>query len=205
MFEFAEDGASARLLAQLRFVGEVDRLKEVLRRTALIGGARRENSAEHSWHVALAAVVLAEYARETLDVAHVVKMLLVHDVVEIDAGDTFAYDLVGKASQAAREAAAAHHLFGLLPLEQGDALRALWEEFEACTTAEAKFANAMDRLLPALQNYANGGGTWRDAQVNQPRVVERLQPIDEGAPALWEFVEGLLADATARGWIAPGP
>ncbi len=198
MYDFAGNGASARLLAQLTFLGEIDRLKQILRRTSLIGGSRRENSAEHSWHVALAAVMLAEHANGEVDVAHVVKMLLVHDLVEIDAGDTFAYDVVGKATQVERELAAAKHIFGLLPENQGAELMALWQEFDGRTTRESKFANAMDRLLPALQNYANEGGTWRDPRVTYARVVERMQPVEEGAPDVGAFVAAMIADATAR-------
>lgn len=203
VYEFAGNPASPRLMAQIGFLAEIDRLKQVLRRTSLIGGTRRENSAEHSWHITVAALILAEYAAAEVDITHVIKMLLVHDLVEISAGDTFAFDLTAKASQAERELAAATELFGVLPAEQGAELMALWREFEARETAAAQFANAMDRLLPALQNFANEGGTWREAQVNRPRVIDRLQPIGDGAPEVWAFVAELVDEATVRGWILP--
>ena len=201
MYEFAGNPASPRLMAQIRFLAEIDRLKQVLRRTSLIGGLRRENTAEHSWHITVAAMILAEYADPDVDPVHVLKMLLVHDLVEIGAGDTFAFDATAKASQAERELAAATQLFGMLPPDQGTELMALWQEFEARATPASKFANAMDRLLPALQNFANAGGTWREAQVNRERVYERLSPIGEGAPDVWAFVAALVDDAADRGLI----
>src|SRR5690606_13001631 len=141
-----------RLQAQLAFLLEIDRLKRILRRTSLVGGDRRENSAEHSWHLAVMAMILAEHANEPVDALHVLKMLLVHDIVEIDAGDTFAYDVQANQDKEAREQAAAERIFGLLPADQRDEIRAMWEEFDARVTPEARFANAMDRLMPALQN-----------------------------------------------------
>src|SRR4051812_2906785 len=145
------EGVAARLLAQMDFLREVDKLKSVLRRTSLMDGSRRENSAEHSWHIALAAMVLAEYSNVPVDLLRAIKLLLIHDIVEIDAGDTFAFDTTAKASQAERENKAATRLFGLLPADQRAEFMALWEEFEGRVTAEAKFAGALDRLLPVLQ------------------------------------------------------
>lgn len=139
-----------RLDQQLAFILEIDKLKEVLRQTRLITGERRENSAEHSWHIALLAILLAEYANTPVDVLRVVKMLLIHDIVEIDAGDTFAYSAVPKAEQALREQLAAQRIFGLLPPDQEEEFVALWEEFEAGATPEAQFAHALDRFMPFL-------------------------------------------------------
>ena len=197
--------ASANLLAQLAFLREVDKLKAVLRRSHLMDGSRQENSAEHSWHIAMAAVVLAEYSNAPVDITRVLKMLLVHDIVEIDAGDTFAFDQVGKASQSEREHVAAQRLFGLLPTAQAAEFKALWAEFEARETAESKFANAVDRLLPALHNLANQGGTWRTPGVHRGLINGRLQPIGEGAAAVWAYIEKLLDEAQLLEYFAPEP
>lgn len=186
---------------QLQFILEIDKLKSVLRRTSLINEARRENSAEHSWHIALIALLLAEYANVAIDVLRVVKMLLVHDIVEIDAGDTFAYSGVSKAEQQAKETLAADRIFQLLPSDQAVELRQLWDEFDERATPEAKFANAMDRLMPLLHNYYNNGGTWREPGVTMTRVIERLQPIDDGSHELWDFVKNLLDDAQTQGLL----
>jgi putative hydrolase of HD superfamily len=194
--------AGARLQQQIAFVVEIDHLKQILRRTRTVGGERRENSAEHSWHIAVIALVLAEYAAETVDVSKVIKMLLVHDIVEIDAGDTFAYDVAGYLDKEVRERTAADRLFGLLPQEQERELRGLWEEFEAQQTAEARFANMADRLMPALQNYHNGGGTWREANIDRQAVDRRMQPL-AAAPAVHDYVKQLLDRAVAQGMIRP--
>lgn len=189
-----------RLQQQMAFLVEIDRLKQILRRTRLVGGERLENSAEHSWHIAVIAIVLAEYADEPVDVGRVVKMLLVHDIVEIDAGDTFAYDLAGYRDKEERERVAADRLFGLLPPDQEAELRGLWEEFDAQTSADARFANLCDRLMPSLQNYHNGGGTWREAAVDRATVDRRMEPIG-AAKAVQAYVTALLDDAVARGMI----
>jgi putative hydrolase of HD superfamily len=193
-------GTEERLQRQITFLIEIDRLKQILRRTRLVGGERLENSAEHSWHIAMIALVLAEHANEQVDVAHVIKMLLVHDIVEIDAGDTFAYDLQGYLDKEEREQAAADRIFGLLPDNQRDELRTLWEEFEAQATPDARFANLCDRLMPSLQNYHNGGGTWREAGVDRAMVDYRLDPM-RYADAVHAYVTALLDDAVARGMI----
>ena len=193
--------ADSRLISQLAFIREIDRLKRILRRTSLIGGDRRENSAEHSWHLAMMALVLAEHANAPVDLLHTLKLLLVHDIVEIDAGDTFAYDVQANLDKEARERSAAERIFGLLPADQCTELSGLWEEFDARLTPEARFANALDRLMPALQNYENGGGTWHVAGVDREAVYRRLQPIEDGSQVLWEYLETLLADAVARGLI----
>ena len=191
-----------RLQQQIAFLVEIDLLKGILRRTRIVGGERRENSAEHSWHIAMIALVLAEHANEPVDVTRVIKMLLVHDIVEIDAGDTFAYDAVGYLDKDTREQAAAERIFGLLPPDQRDELRGLWEEFEAQATADARFANLCDRLMPSLQNYYNGGGTWREAAVDRAMVDHRLEPL-HAADAVYTFISALLDDAVAQGMIRP--
>jgi putative hydrolase of HD superfamily len=186
---------------QIRFLVELDRLKLVSRQSPLMDGSRLENSAEHSWHVAIAALVLAPYADEPIDVQRVVRMLLVHDVVEIDAGDTFAYDQTARLDQAAREQAAAARLFGMLSEAQAQEMRTLWAEFDARATAEARFAHAVDRLLPVLQNYATGGGSWRAHKVHLGQVVQRVGAIEDGSAALWRYVEALLANAVRAGYL----
>ena len=193
--------AQSDLAAQLAFVREIDALKNVYRQTTIMDGSRRENSAEHSWHIALTALVLAEYADEPVETGKVVRLLLIHDIVEIDAGDTFAFDTVGKQSQAAREDAAAARLFGLLPERQAREMLALWAEFEARATPEARFAHAVDRLLPALHNFSTGGGTWRRHGVNHTRVVERMRPIAEYSAPLWAWLSALLDEAVRRGYL----
>ncbi len=188
-----------RLARQLDFLIEMDRLKSVLRRSPLADGSRVENSAEHSWHLALMASILSAYANEPVDEAHVIRMLLVHDIVEIDAGDTFAYDRVGNLDKAEREQRAAARLFGLLPGDQTADLRALWDEFEARATPEARFANALDRLSPLLNNYLNDGRVWREHDVTLEQVRGRMAPVAQGSAALGDVVEALLADLLARG------
>lgn len=196
-------GAGDRLAAQLAFLGEVDKLKLVLRRSLLMDGSRCENSAEHSWHIALAAWMLAEAADEPVDVAHVVRLLLIHDIVEIDAGDTFAYDVTGRNDQASREAAAAERLFGLLPADQAAHMHELWREFEARATPEARFAHALDRLMPVLHNFATAGGSWRANGIHRGMVVQRVGAIADGSSALWAVIERLLDEAVVRGYLAP--
>jgi putative hydrolase of HD superfamily len=196
--------ASPRLRAQLGFILEADRLKGVLRRSVLTDGSRRENDAEHSWHLALMAVVLAEYAPPGLDLARVLQMLVVHDLVEIDAGDSFVYDEAAQATKAEREAAAAERIFGLLPAGQGGRLAMLWEEFEARQTPEARFAAAMDRLEPLLLNFQTAGATWRPNGIRREQVVARNRVIADGSPTLWAFVERLIDEAVARGYLEDG-
>jgi putative hydrolase of HD superfamily len=193
---------SERLARQLDFVLEIDRLKGVLRRTFLVDRSRNENSAEHSWHIALMAVLLAEYSAEPVDLARVVQMLLVHDVVEIDAGDTYVYDLEAYRDKEHRERQAAERLFGLLPSDQAADVRALWDEFEARTTPEARFANAVDRLQPLLHNFATEGAAWRQHGVRSEQVVSHNRHMAEGAPGLWDHARRLIEEAVARGYLA---
>ena len=191
-----------RLDQQIAFLEEIDRLKSVVRRTALIDRSRLENSAEHSWHLAMMALVLSEHAPDDTDSGHAIRMLLVHDVVEIDAGDTFAFDVGAHHDKAAREAAAADRIFALLPPDLEADLRALWDEFEAGDTREAQFANALDRLSGLLQNRGGrDGGSWQKHGVTRDAVLRRMQPIREGAPALWPFVIQTIEEATAAGFI----
>jgi putative hydrolase of HD superfamily len=192
-----------RLQRQIRFILEIDALKGVLRRTYLPGADRPENSAEHSWHVAVMAVLLAEHANEPVDVARVVRMLLIHDVVEVDAGDTYVYDTAGAEAKAEREVRAADRVFGLLPEDQGRELRALWEEFEEGRTAEARFAAALDRLMPVLHNVHTEGRSWREHGITADRVIARNARMSEGSEALWEYARSLIEAAVAKGHLAP--
>ena len=192
-----------RLQRQLRFILEIDRLKAVVRQSYLVGAERRENSAEHSWHVAVMAVVLAEHANARVDVGRVVTMLLVHDVVEVDAGDTYVYDPAGAADKAERERRAAARLFGLLPLDQGAELRALWQEFEAAESADARFAAALDRLMPVLHNVHTGGRSWREHGITADQVIGRNRRIAEGSEALWRHARAMIEAAVAEGKLAP--
>jgi len=192
---------SDRVFQQLSFILEIDKLKTILRQTLLTDSSRRENSAEHSWHLAIMSVLLAEYATEPVDMLRVIKMLLVHDLIEIDAGDTFAYDVAGNVGRAEREEHGAERIFGLLPEEQGRELRALWEEFDAFKTPESKYANALDRLEPLLHNARTEGGTWRIHSVARDQVYRRMEPIRSALPELWPMVTRIIEDACARGWI----
>ncbi|MBT8404693.1 MAG: HD domain-containing protein [Gemmatimonadetes bacterium] len=177
-----------RLVRQLDFIAEIDRLKSVERRISIIGGTRLENSAEHSWHLAMMASLLIEYAGEGVDLLRAKQMVLVHDIVEIDAGDTFAFDDRAREDQAARERVAAERLFGVLPPDQAVEFRALWDEFEAFATPTARFAVALDRFQARLLNRGNGGGTWHMHGVARDRVLSRMEPIREVVPQLWPFV-----------------
>jgi putative hydrolase of HD superfamily len=189
---------SERLQQQIAFLVEIDRLKGVLRRTRLLDGSRYENSAEHSWYLAVAALVLAEYAREPLDLFRVIKMALVHDIVEVDAGDTFVFDEQARQTQHEREARAAERLFGMLPPEQAQEFRALWEEFIARQTAEARFAAALDSLVSVIANAHTNGGSWRENDIPRERVLQFDQRIVQGAPILWEFARQLIEQTFER-------
>lgn len=195
--------AQDRLEQQIRFVLEIDALKGVLRRSYLLGVDRPENSAEHSWHVAVMAVLLAEHANEPVNTSRVVRMLLVHDIVEVDAGDTYVYDTAGAAAKAGREARAADRLFGLLPEDQGRELRSLWEEFEEGRTSDARFAAALDRLMPVLHNVHTAGKSWREHGISADRVIARNSRMSEGSEALWEYARSLIEGAVAKGHLAP--
>lgn len=189
-----------RLSQQMAFIVEIDKIKHILRRTMVIGSGRHENDAEHSWHLAVMAVLLAEYAEEAgVDIVRVLKMVIVHDLVEIDAGDTYCYDEEAARDKPERETRAADRIFGLLPDDQARQMRALWDEFEEMTTPEARFANALDRLQPLLLNYHTDGETWQRHGVTSDRVLKRARPLADCTPALWEYAQGLVRDAVERG------
>ena len=190
----------SHLERQLQFLREIDRLKRVIRMTPLIDQSRRENSAEHSWHLAMYALVLAEHAAEPVDVTRVVKMLLLHDIVEIDAGDVPFHDTAAHAAQAAREQLAAERIFGMLPDAQAAEYRSLWDEFEAGQSADARFAKAVDRVQPLLHNAATGGGSWVEMQVTEAQAAARYRPpIERGSPVLWEEAARLVRQHFAGG------
>lgn len=190
-----------RLTQQIQFIIEIDKLKKVLRQTMLTDGSRRENSGEHSWHLAMMTMVLAEYAPLEVDLFHAMKMVLIHDLVEIDAGDTFCFDVQNNKSKAEREAAAATRLFGILPEEQGKDLNLLWEEFEARETPSAKFAAALDRIQPMLHNKETQGGTWQLHNITYEQVINRMAPVEEGAPQLWSLVQETIEECIAAGYL----
>ena len=200
------DTPAARMRRQIEFIVECDRLKEIFRQTINTASRRAENDAEHSWALCLCAIVLAEHAnRPDLDLLRVLKMVIIHDLVEIDAGDTFAYDTARMADQHERESRAADRIFGLLPPDQGREFRALWDEFEARSTTEAKFAAAVDRFQPMLLNCRTEGAAWRRHGVTHDRVVARNRHIAEGCEELWRYAEGMLRNLVAEGALAPGP
>jgi putative hydrolases of HD superfamily len=195
-----------RLERQLSFVREAGLLKRVLRQTMLTDPARRENSAEHSWHLAVMVVALGEYAPPGTDLARVTAMVLIHDMVEIDAGDMFLYaSEADHARQEAAEVAAADRIFALLPPDQAAEVRGLWDEFEERRTAEARFARALDRLQPMMANMKAGGGTWREHGVTADRVLEKVRLIDDGSLELGRYARELVSRAVAEGILGPGP
>jgi len=187
------------LLKQLAFIKEVDKLKYILRKTKLFNSNRNENDAEHSWHLSLMALVLAGHANQPVDLLKVIKMLLIHDIVEIDAGDTFIYDTQKSHDNTAEEREAANRIFGLLPNDQASELIAVWEEFEAGQTDEAKFARAMDRLEPLLQNTSNNGGTWAEFDVRYATVYAKKKVIQNGSDTIWRYAEQLLNENVEKG------
>jgi putative hydrolase of HD superfamily len=189
--------------SQLQFLLEADRLKGVLRQSRIIDGSRRENSAEHSWHLGLMSLVLGEYAPAGTDLSRVTAMVMVHDLVEIDAGDLFVYaGAQAQADQEEAERAAAGRLFGLLPGSQAAGFRALWDEFEERRTPEAKFARALDRLQPMLANYQLGGGTWTQHGVTAGQVLAKVALIEDGSAALGRFARELISASVSRGFLA---
>jgi putative hydrolase of HD superfamily len=202
----SRDLSVARLAQQITFIAECDKLKEIFRQTINITSRRPENDAEHSWAFCLCVMVLAEHANVPhLDVLRVLKMGLIHDLVEIDAGDTFAYDSAAMAGQHDREARAADRIFGLLPVDQAREFRALWDEFEARATPEAKFAHACDRFQPMLLNARTEGGSWRKHRVSLPQAQTRAAPVAEGSVVLAAAIDQMLHDAVTAGHFAPAP
>lgn len=176
-----------RLDQQFAFFREIDKEKFIGRQTYLTGAVRKENDAEHAWHMAIMTILLAEYANEPIDVLKTVTMLLIHDLVEIDAGDTYAYDEEAKKTQAEREQKAANRIFSMLPKDQGEKLRAIWEEFEARETPEAKFARTMDNVQPIMLNHATKGKAWVEHQVALSKILGRNEKTAEGSNDLWEY------------------
>lgn len=192
------------LVKQINFIKEIDKVKYIQRKTKLFNSDRNENDAEHSWHLALMAIVLLEHSNTSVDLLKVLKMVLIHDIVEIDAGDTFIYDTVKNHSNTDEERLAANRIFGLLPAEQAAEMIAIWEEFEAGETSEAKFARAMDRLEPLLQNTSNNGGTWKEFDVHFDKVHQKKSVIKDGSTSIWDFAEQLIHESVEKGILKKG-
>ncbi|MDH7463890.1 HD domain-containing protein [Chitinophagaceae bacterium 26-R-25] len=187
------------LLKQISFIKEIDKLKYILRKTKLFNSDRNENDAEHSWHLAMMAIILAEHSNKPINVLKVLKMLLIHDIVEIDAGDTFLYDTTKSHTNTEQELIAAKRIFGLLPKEQADEFIEIWREFEDGITDDAKFAKSMDRLEPLLQNTSNNGGTWKEFDVPYEKVYAKKKAIKEGSTVIWEYAENLINESVEKG------
>ncbi len=198
--EFLGSG-NERLDMQLKFTAEIDKMTSIYRRTLLVDGTRRENDAEHSWHIAVMALLFKEYCIEEPDVEHAIRMLVVHDLVEIYAGDTFAYDDKGNASKEEREKAAADKLFSQIPPEQGSEIRSLWEEFDAMESTDAKYAACLDRLQPFLHNTLTEGHTWREGKTHRSQVEKRMNIIKEFMPAVYEWVDKNIERGIEKGWL----
>ena len=192
-----------RLDQQLKFTVEIDKMTGILRKTLLVDKSRRENDAEHSWHIAVMALLFEEYAREPVNVSRAVEMCVVHDLVEIYAGDTFAYDVNGNKDKKAREKAAADKLFSQLPKEQGKMIRDLWEEFDAMETSDAKYAACLDRLQPFLHNTLTEGHTWVEGGTERTAVEKRMAIIKEFMPEIYEWISANLDRAIENGWLKP--
>lgn len=190
---------SDNLLKQVSFIKEIDKLKYIQRKTKLFNSDRNENDAEHSWHLAMMAIVLAEHSDKKIDILKVLKMVLMHDIVEIDAGDIFLYDTQKNHSNTEQELLAAQRIFGLLPKEQADEFIAIWKEFEDGETDEAKFAKAMDRFEPLLQNTSNNGGTWKEFNVPYQKVYDKKKEIKYGSETIWNYAENLINESVEKG------
>lgn len=190
-----------RLKEQIDFILEIDKMKEILRQNYLADGSARENDADHSWHLAMMALILSEYSNEKVDVTRVVPMVLTHDLVEIDAGDTYAYDEAGALTKEKREKAAADRIFGILPKEQGTWMRGLWDEFEACNTPESKFAHVLDNSLPLFLNHAAGGISWKEHKVKRSQIYKRNRITGDGSTKIWEYMQELIQENINKGNI----
>ena len=190
-----------RFSQQMDFLLEIDKLKQIQRRNLLVNGSRTENTAEHSWHIALLAGVLREYSDEPVNLEQVLLMLLVHDIVEIDAGDTYAYDETANQDKEERENQAANRLFGLLPADQAQWFQNLWLEFEAMQSAESRFANAADRLMPLWHNYSCGGTIWLENHIRKSQILKRMQPIQNGSMVLWQAAMQIVDRAIQEGYV----
>lgn len=194
-----------RLEQQIRFIVEIDKVKNIFRQTYLADAGRKENDAEHSWHIALMAYLLQEYMEETVDVGKVMIMVLIHDLVEIDAGDTYAYDAAGAKNKREREEAGADRIFGLLPGDQGQYFRELWEEFESYETAEAKFAHLLDNFQPLLLNDASGGISWKEHHVKKSQIYKRNEKIEETSEIIWRKMQEIIQTHIDRGNVEETP
>ena len=196
---------NSRLDAQLRFTAEIDKMTSVYRKTLLIDRSRAENDAEHSWHIAVMALLFEEYAVEKVDLRHAIEMLIVHDLIEIYAGDTFAYDVDGNKTKAVREEEAARKLFSILPEEQGKKIRALWEEFDAHATPDARYADCLDKLQPYFHNILTEGFTWRNAiagkRTTRKQVAQRMAPLKDFMPEVYKWVQKSMEIAVERSWL----
>ena len=190
-----------RMKQQLTFLMEIDKVKNIFRQTYLADGKRKENDAEHSWHLAIAAFILKEYATEEVDVFKVIIMVLIHDLVEIDAGDTYAYDTAGAKTKRARELAAADRIFGMLPEDQGGYFRELWDEFEAYESADAKYAHLLDNFQPLLLNHESNGKSWSEHQVKKSQIYKRNERIAETSPEVWERMEQIVEEHIKLGHV----
>ena len=188
---------------QIKFVLTIDEMKNIFRRNLLADGSRRENDAEHSWHLAMLAMILEEYSAEKICIERVLKLALVHDLIEVYAGDTFAYDAKGNEDKHEREVQAADKLFGILDPVQGAEIRALWDEFEAMETAESKYANAIDRIQPLMLNYLTDGHTWKMGDVTSEKIYKRMDIIRTATPELWHIVEGIINTSIKAGILKP--
>lgn len=191
-----------RFQQQIAFIVEIDKMKNELRKNIIIDKSRRENDAEHSWHIAVMAMLLQEYSDLKVDLLKVIKMLLVHDIVEIYAGDTFFYDEQANKDKAEREQAAADRIFAILPTDQGAELRALWEEYEELQTNEALYAGAMDRLQPFLLHYYTQGQVWLEENVTSEKIYKRIGPLDKSMPRLWPVIDAMIQDAIQKGYVS---
>ncbi len=199
-FGFVKD---EKLKKQLKFILVIDNMKNIFRRNLLADGSRRENDAEHSWSLAMLAMLFEEYSAEKVDMEKTLKIALVHDLVEVYAGDTFAYDLKGNEDKLERETKAAQKLFEILEPEQGGEIRDLWNEFEEKKTPEARYANAIDRVQPLINNYMTDGYTWKEGDVHAPQIYKRNEIVRTAAPELWKLVEGIVDDSIESGILKP--
>ncbi|MHA1904557.1 MAG: HD domain-containing protein [Candidatus Thorarchaeota archaeon] len=194
-----------RFSKQIEFIVEIDKLKHIERQSALCDGTRQENDTEHSWHIAIMAILLSEYANSIdIDLLKVIKMLLIHDLVEIYAGDTFAYDVVGNMHKKKREREAAKHIFGILPEDQNEELHSLWEAFESLSTPEARFASALDKLQPLILSYNNKGWSWKKHGVASSQILESKTGIAKGSEDLWEYAKSLIQKSIDAGFLVEG-
>lgn len=192
-----------RLRKQIEFIMEIDKLKKVYRQTFLMDGSRKENDVEHSWHLAIMSILLSEHAlQKDIDITRVIKMVLIHDIVEIDVGDTYCYDDILRKNCLEREKKAAERLFDMLPQDQALEFRGLWEEFEQRTTPEARFAAALDRFQPLLHNYITNGKSWKDHGISSRKVIERNKSISEGSLILWDYAQEIINDSIKKGYLS---